>query len=690
MAASDSVATRNVAREARGGTVVFAAACALLVALFVVPQLRWLPKDELVRTSVWGLALLAAFAGWGTLLARACWPDSRVSLSLRTAWGASAVICAGGLLASVGLVSKALLLFGVGGGLVALGWSWSAPAARVGLARAMRARARAMRLHVPLSALVAFVAVAVAVHYLGGASDTSSNPYDDDIAYYPFARQLLEHGTLIDPFSFRRMSTLGGQALLHAMLLTRVSMLHLNVLDRGMCVLLIVGLLASHRVDGRKVPTLVRVASVLFFVCIPNTSINSASFYSGVAFFLAFGQTLDALGGDLALDVKTAARRTLPLALVGAATCTLRQNYQASIGLILLVSYAFAVFRLRRERPLRARLVEPLVAMALTFVLVAPWLALLYRSNLTVLFPIMKGTFRAGVGAKSQSMTVGRFARFFANVWLSPEPIHTVPLFAVVGLFVKERSPRQVLASQWLAAVLAVILLTWSFSLSDAGNLARYDFGFFVAAIFMTWHAVATRARWQGAISFRTLLPVAIAVFAMLDSLEAGATKSKAMFEQRLRDVDELMRRTVPPQAEPPIAGAYHRLQEAAPAGARLLVMLDQPFYLDYARNEVWNLDMAGAASLPPDLPAFQGPEPVAAYFKGQGIRYLAFVESEHSSFLYRRDVWFDHLYDPDEIWRTYAPYMLDVMDNVAELAKTRKHLRDEAGMTTLDLESRP
>ena len=40
------------------------------------------------------------------------------------------------------------------------------------------------------------------------------NQPDDFIAYLPFAKRLLQSGTLIEPFSLRRLASLGGQAIL--------------------------------------------------------------------------------------------------------------------------------------------------------------------------------------------------------------------------------------------------------------------------------------------------------------------------------------------------------------------------------------------------------------------------------------------------------------------------------------------
>lgn len=683
---------RSADRSARGrrrGNALVAILCALVALCFVVPVLADVPKEELVKTSLWGVAVLAASGGWGTVISRKCWPGERIGLSLRVVWGMSAFAFVGGVCAMVSGLSKALMLVWLVVGAVLLARSWITD--REALAREARARLRAIRSNPPLAAVVVFLGAAVLAHYLGGASDISSNPYDDDVAYYPFAKQLLERGTLLEPFSFRRMSTLGGQALYHALLLIRVPPLHLNLFDRGMCFVLAAGLLASHRVGGRRVPLLARLVSVSFLVVLPNTSINSASYYSGLAFFLAFFQTLERLPESAIAPPRAAAIRLLPVALTGAALCTLRQNYQAVVGAVLLCSYGLAALRLRK-RALRPLLIEGAVCLGFVALLVAPWLVLSYRSNATFLFPLMKGTFRAGVDVQSQHMTVMRFVRFFADVWLHPDPIYTLPLFMLVGLFVRESSARRPLAAQWLGAFGSIVILCQAFSLSDPGNLARYDFGFVTASALLTWQTVATRAagRLRSNV-FAWVAPIALLAFGLSAPLleKENQARTKKMIAARLGDTDELLRRSAPMQREPPVADGYHRLQAAAPSGARILVMLDEPYFLDYARNEIWNLDMPGAASPQPGIPAFKGPEPVADYLRAQGIRYLAFVLPDRSVYLYRRDIWFDHLYDPDEIWRIYAPYMVDVMDNLTALAKTRAHLHEEAGMVLLDLEVR-
>jgi hypothetical protein len=440
------------------GVAVATLLCSAIVAAFVVPHLPYVPKEELIKTSLWGLAVLGAFAGWGTAVARFCWGDEEVSLSLRAVLGASLFTFGGGVLAASSLLSRGFLYLVVVVGCVLLGRSWIRD--RTVLGEALVSRLRAARAEPAITCCVLFVAAGVALHYFGGAADISSNPYDDDIAYYPFAKQLLERGTLLDPFSFRRMSTLGGQALYHAILLLRVSVPHLNLFERAMCVLL-AALLVLSPVDGVRIPLLARLLSVIVIIALPNTSINSASYYSGLVFFLALFQMMRRVPDGLASDLPTALRRCVPIALTGAALCTLRQNYQVTVAFFVLLSYGFAVSRLRGTLPIRQLLLEPATALVLTGIFVLPWLVLLYRSNQTFLFPLMKGTFRAGVAVRSQAMTTGKFARFFVNVWLQPEPIRTLPLFFLAGLTLREGGRPSSASSSWSGASASPTTETW-------------------------------------------------------------------------------------------------------------------------------------------------------------------------------------------------------------------------------------
>jgi hypothetical protein len=97
-------------------------------------------------------------------------------------------------------------------------------------------------------------------------------------------------------------------------------------------------------------------------------------------------------------------------------------------------------------------------------------------------------------------------------------------------------------------------------------------------------------------------------------------------------------------------------------------------------------MDMCAAVSPPPGFPYFRGPEAIASYLAGQSIRYLAFVRQERSISLYRREVWLAHQADPRSEGHPFAPLYLDIFDNFAALARTRKHLYDDGTLVLLDL----
>lgn len=139
----------------------------------------------------------------------------------------------------------------------------------------------------------------------------------------------------------------------------------------------------------------------------------------------------------------------------------------------------------------------------------------------------------------------------------------------------------------------------------------------------------------------------------------------------------------------PPELGMYAQLQSAVPAGETMLVMLDEPYHLDFARNRVLNFDMPGYSSPKPGMPYFQGPEAVADYLRGQRIRYLAFVRPDASHALYKREVWFRRMLNEEEYWRAASPYFIDFFDTLAALSRSRARLHDRDGMIVLDLETR-
>lgn len=690
--------------NAKSAHVGFGVRAALVVAAFVFTTQHGIVKTELSEAAVWGLLLLVAFAGFGAAVDQLLFlrggperarPRPRADIGLRVTWGASAALFVGGVLAAASLFSRTAAMVMVDAGLVL--YLVAAYRERDENVRGARLAVRAIRHNGLLAAMLGVVLFAAIVAYLGGVADPTSNPYDDDVAYFPFVRRLIDTGTLIEPFSFRRLAALGGQTFFHALLTPHATYRQLNTFDRGMCVLLIVALVLGHRLGRRRLPLAMTTLVLGFVLALPNNSINSAAHYAGFAFFLGLFRTVAHLREDDPLLA-----RTVPAALVAIATCTLRQNYLAVPVMMLFFAHVYRAFgeirSLRRSgdgitKGALARIArEPLVLGAIAVVALLPWLVLAYRSNQTILFPLQNGTFRRALDLKSPTLTWLKEVKFLFSVSLENEPIKLLGVIALAGALVKDEHPYRPLRSFWIASAAGLVILSHTFTLSDAGNLGRYLFGFFAALALAVLLTVGTQRFFprDGTARARARAILAIAVVAMLVQFPISREKATKAFQTFVRNVDMQRRRAATgTDVMPHEAFMYAHIQSFVPAGEAMAVMVDDPYYLDFGRNRIFNIDMPGYSSIKPDMPYFQGPEPVADYFLSHGIRYFVFVRPEFSHWLYQREFWFGRMFNEEEIWRICAPYFVDLIDTLGELQKTRRIVYEENGIVVLDMAAR-
>ena len=116
----------------------------------------------------------------------------------------------------------------------------------------------------------------------------------------------------------------------------------------------------------------------------------------------------------------------------------------------------------------------------------------------------------------------------------------------------------------------------------------------------------------------------------------------------------------------------YANLQDSVPAGKTILVRMDKNFLFDFKRNNIYLDDSPGGASLPPGMPFFKGPEPVAAYLLSKNIRYVAYSYKDEAG--YTPAIFGDRLSPSIQIWiRTEAIHYFDFQDNLAVLGKTQE-----------------
>lgn len=659
----------------RHAVAIAAAAAVVALLAYALPKF---PRNPLAETTAWSLLVVAAFAGFGSVLRGVVAPREQVDLGLRVAWGMGVVAFFGGTLMVPSLMNRgaSFVLVEVG---VALAVA-SIVREREAVTHRARYVVRVARRYPAVAVGGLVVAGLVVLQYLAGVSDWHTNPYDDDIAYLAFVKKLLDTGSIIEPFSLRRLSTLGGQTLYLALVAVRATSTQSHAFDRSICVLVIALLVLGFRSRRRRPAALVSLLTLASFLLLPLIAINTASYYSGVVFFLALLRTMQwASDRD-----RGATRNAAPLALVAAASCTLRQNY-LPVPVVTLGAYYFFRFLALKKTSLRDRLVEPAVVTALSAVALLPWLVVSYQSNLTLFYPLMLGTANPSMLFKSNGITFLRELQIQIGVPLDGLPLKTFVLFLLAVPFVSEREAGKPLWALAVGSIASSIAVVHGLTQSDAANIGRYAFGFFMAlAIGITLTADVTPKRERG---WLALAPAALTIPAFVT--QVGLTREVAMhqYARALPNIDIAAHEA--PRSFLTItsaAHAYARLQGAVPPGERLAVLVDEPHYLDFGRNPIWNLDMPGYTSLPPYLPYFQGGQAVEDYFKGLGVRYLAFVQDGYSRYHYRRKYWVGMLADEQEIWRAHAPYLIDFMDNLADIGRRHRHVYEERGMLVVDL----
>lgn len=669
--------SRNALRR-RSAKPVAATALVATAALFVYAAHPRITKPLVWETGAWGTMLLLAFLGWGELACRLLAPRRRVGVGLRSVWGASALALVTIILANFRLARTSVLVTLVALGVVGFGYTvW---AGRAAIVRRITASLLLARSRPATAAIVLGAAIVVIIYVAGGLGDISSNPYDDELSYLALPRQLLARGTMVDPFSFRRAGALGSQSIFHGLLLANGSVQHLNFFDRGIAAIMLALLIAGFGRGRERPPLLVTVLAILLtFVFFQTRRVNLASNVSGLTFFLGSFLTVRFFSGETSTG---AYRRGLVAgALVTTTTCALRQSFlPAAVFMFMLPVVAPAISRRDARRRV---LVDAMFAALALGALLLPWLVVFHETTGAILYPLQKGYLRAGYAVKSTTVVGLKELRHFLAVLMDPERSRYTLLFFILGLAVPEADVRRPLKSFIVSAFLGLLVLTDSFTITHSGDIARYGFGFTASASIAV---LLSAGAWLRAAAVQTKLAGAVAVVLAVIQFEPYYAI------QRLGDAlsfFDAQRRSAPqsPRTAPAATYQYTELQAAVPEGEKLIVMVDEPYLLDFGRNDVYSLDLPGALSPPPGIPFFRGPEAFADYFvRTQNARYLAFVDPSSSRFLYRRDIWYARLFDDEAMWRAYAPYFLDAFDNLEALRDTRRVLFEGHGIYVLDL----
>jgi hypothetical protein len=627
----------------------------------------------------WGIVVLLSLTGWGGALSRLLFPKENTDWGQRAAWGLAASVVVGGVLNLMSWISRTTVLVYLGLGIVAwLGWIIGTLVRQPGWLKSSPqpfAGART-RKAVWLGGMLAVVLLAL-IQYAGSVSVTRTdypsspagpvrfNQADDFEAYFVFPEKMLQLGSIgRDPFCTRQLeSSLGGQSFLDTFVLSVLSAQHLHLLDPGLGLLLIIGLLWGN-FKQRGISPAWSAAILALFVWTDPPTVNIASLYTGMALFVSLYRTLD----WKALPASPFLSRTLIIALTAAAICSLKSTFIPACGVLLACSFiAYVISQKFKGDAIAETAATAVLVVAFTL----PWMISMHQSSGTLLYPLLgRGYHRAFAW-----LTVSRGIRLLLQRIADPTPV----ALAAVGLFYlasrrREITGREAVLSLLLGAAVGHVAVTLA---TGAPENARYSFPFIFAAILVliteavSWSPATGQNKWEAS---GPLVAVGVTLFLV------GSTwfPSRILYPECLQAIRLGVQRA--PLVSSSEMAAYQRLQQSIPLGEVILTRLEKPFLLDFRRNTVFLVDYA-LVSPPPGMPLSQGGEALGRYFASQSIRYVAYTyagEADRQAAV-NRDI-----YPPFAINQLQSTSNFE--DELEQLAKATGRMYDDGRSFVLDL----
>lgn len=637
----------------------------------------------------YGIFLLLSLIGWGKVLNDILFPDRQIDWGQRAAWGLAFSAIVGGVLNATWTISPIAILIFLGLGLVYC---------LVDLANRRQLiisnfselfqECRKDRIILAGIALVSFL---ILIQYAGwvytGRINTAGMVYadgfntsDDYHAYLVFPHKMLQLGSIgPDPFSERRIVSLGGQSFLHTLILSGLSDPNFNLIDPALPLIITVGLIVGFFQEN-KAPTKRIIFTLLFLLLIPLPKANTTSILLPVALFVSWFRTLD----SREIERSPWEANACIVALIIAAICTLKSSLIPACVFLFAASYICYFLSSHSKQKV---ILEFAMATVLIGLFLLPWMISMYQSSGTLLYPLLGKGYHAsayGITFKSNSGLLGTAKSALAAfrgiyililILLGCLSLNVRPL--KFGNLPEERefSNRQAVLSVTVAAGLATVAVG---VLTENADPFRYSFSHLFPAILILIMVAMTDTGALNKNKAANFFLVAVFCAGLAISYDWDITKNT--YSAYLKNIQFGL--TNPSLVTAKQKSQYAALQQSIPQGETVLTRLDAPFILDFKRNQIFLADWPFGASLPPGMPAFKGAEALAKYLGEKSIRYLAY-----SSWSLNHPADVDTSGPGLSSWfRLQSQLSHDFRDSVRQLAKTRKKLYEDGENFVLDL----
>jgi hypothetical protein len=650
---------------------------------------------------LWSFVIFASFWGYGEALRRALKRPEFDDLGwgLTAAWGMAVTLAIGGFLMMISLAKSPVLTV-----VVLLGAAFAAyyiaelltqstnPSKPSKKSKSSEQNARektlvkenkGQRRFDPVSVFLyalpwSFAALAFATAV---AWPHHIDPNDDLVCYLMLPKKILATGTLIEPFSFQRAGTFGGQAILQALAMIPGNELNGHVPERGLSMLVIFGILLGV---CRRLPMPYSIAAVLLLICfwfvpVPRISTNGAM--TGGCLLLALVDSLHRVRSSD--SSKWNWRLLLPGALLAAGACCIKPTYAVVIAGIFAALF-IASFFIGKPWPEKMVAFRNLILTgAICIAILVPFSVVLYQSNGTPMVPPISGFVSKAFQTYDHPEFSKNLQALFAFLSV-PNTLAILAMLLPIFLFAGPKEGLWVIGGIFAGFVVIVI----RFGALAYLDLYRYLYPILVPVFLwylaMALKTAATAAPRTGFLRQPVTISLAIAVVLVAfawPSFSQGAVELRAQVQ------------SLPTQIaggnsflDPRLRASYQTIQNAIPPGAKVLTMVDASYWLDYKRNPMVSINAVGGSSPPPGIPFGKGPQALADYLRGLGFEYVIAVDFNNAVLLYTRRLWTTNT-RPEwfypQIWR---PRFLDVMDSIDDWDLEGKVIARSGNLRLFDL----
>jgi hypothetical protein len=445
------------------------------------------------------------------------------------------------------------------------------------------------------------------------------NGSDDGPGYLAFAVKYSEEGRLIEePFSVRRLLTLGAHIPLQSFVISTASVRYLSIAEPVLALCLITLLVREYcRQEG--VPS---GWSAIISGLIALTNAMGSLYVANLTPSYLMGALLLFLLAPPEFDKRAwnALWAGVLYGVVGGIAIGIKVTMLPPIALVVLIHLVALWLHPDTARP---QIAGGLLAGFVLGLLVSmlPMMIQLYESSGTLLFPLL------GQGTHTPmppgiSVVAGRVASLppILLATLAKDPA-ALALLVVAGiLLVGGRRARLAQSREFGYLVIWVSMYLLMIYAGEGVADTRYVFPITVAVL--AW-LCSRRAVYEAAIRFRSseskALPISsglLAIVVCAGTLAYGP-RLFAIFTEKMKT------RMAALIAAPREARSYVQAQSGTERGSKILVFALRAYLLDYGRNKVLICDQAGAAGPAPGWPRVAGGMSLNRYLADQGIDYL-------------------------------------------------------------------